>query len=676
MRWPRGIFVKLVLVFLLIGLLPFAIIGTITYHKAKERMTDTVVEYWLVRIARETAVALDREVSEMRGLVRSWADDGFLAGMLGEREPDPSRADLNASALAEFLATRLNYREDLDLLLLLGGDGKILAESWNDAGVSSKLRPARLLGLRIDEIVATEESGWLLSALDPTAESLRQKRVPVSSRDWHVSPLVQLAKNELPWRPEEGYPKLEGAYSLGFAASILDHNRKSAVGALVAIFNWSKVHDVLDQVGQRFGDPDDQRTGNVRYGSGYPFLFAQDGDTVIGHHYRVNLGTSLARDHNLPSFRERMLAESYGAYRYEYPLGTQKISGFAHTAPPLREGFGWVVGVGINHDQIYADVRGLFEFLVAAALLIAGFVILLAAVFSHRLTEPITRLIAYTEEVARGNLDARVDIRTKDEIAVLADSFNRMAEDVKETNRRLIKAEKDAAWKEMARQVAHEIKNPLTPIVLSAQQLRQAWADRHHRFDEILKDGVATIIDQSEALRKIAADFGAFATFAKREPREESAKALVRAAYDSYRARSEGSRIKLELDDRLPEGVRILVDSSEMKRVFLNLLNNAFEALEAQGGTVTLRATRESGPVGPEAHIAIADDGPGIAPEVRSRLFEPYFSTRTQGTGLGLAICKRIIEESGGRIHVTSEPNSGATFTLALPALIDPPTPI
>jgi signal transduction histidine kinase len=673
-RLPRGIFVKLVLVFLLIGLLPLALIGVVTYTKAKERMTETVIEYWLVRLARDTADDLDRRVREMSALVRSWADDAFLGRLLAEQDPGGADNPGLDPRFRSFLQSRRNYRTDLDLLLLVSPTGAVLAESWAEPS-GSEGAMERLRGQQLDLLLDAADWEWIAHALEPTPEALRQKRVPVSSRDWHVSPLVRRARGLPPWRPEEGYPKSEHDYALGFASTVLADRRTRPAGALVAIFNWASVHELLDQVGTRFGDAGPREAGRPRYSSGYPFLFAQDADTIIGHHFRTNLGTSLVRDHRLPDLRARIEAEPYGSHQYEYPPGTAKISGFARTAGPEREGFGWVVGVGINHDQVYADVRGLFEFLMVAALITAGIVILLAALFSHRITEPITRLIAYTEEVGRGNLDARVEIDTEDEIAVLADSFNRMAEEVKETNRRLIRAEKDAAWKEMARQVAHEIKNPLTPIVLSAQQLRAAWADSHPRFAAILKDAVDTIIDQAESLRKIAADFGSFATFGSRSPAEEALAPLVAGAVDIYRPRLAGGAIRMELVDRSPPGTQVFVDRTEIRRVFLNLFNNALEAMEGGEGRITVKVEVEGGPARAEARISIADTGPGIPPEVMARIFEPYFSTRTKGTGLGLAICKRIVEESGGRITVASELGSGTTFTLVLPAIVPPPAP-
>ncbi len=508
------------------------------------------------------------------------------------------------------------------------------------------------------------------AALSPTPTALSAPLVPLSTRDWHISPLVRLARGEPPFDLEkEGYPKSVKAYALGFASTILAADTRQPAGVLVAVFDWSRIQNVLDLVERRYQDADDPRKDEPRYPSGYPFLFASDLDTIIGHAHKQNLGTSLSGTHGLAAFRERMRGSPYGSYSYEYPKGTKKISGFAETATPSREGFGWVVGVGINSDEIFADVTSLRDALLVWALIVTGLVILAAALFSHRITEPLTRLMGYTGELARGNLDARVDIRTNDEIAVLADSFNRMAEDLKESSARLIKAEKELAWKEMARQVAHEIKNPLTPIVLSAQQLARAHKDRHRDFDEILAASVATIIDQCEALRRIAANFAAYATFPKRNVQPEEISTLVRAAVDAYRPRLEGST-EVVLDDTLPRGLRVLADKDEMRRVFLNLFNNAIEAMEGRPGRLSVRLARVSEG---ELRIDVSDTGRGIPDDVRGRLFQPYFSTRTGGTGLGLAICRNIILEHQGTIDFTSQAGAGTTFTIVLPVHRDPP---
>jgi nitrogen fixation/metabolism regulation signal transduction histidine kinase len=425
----------------------------------------------------------------------------------------------------------------------------------------------------------------------------------------------------------------------------------------------------------KFSDEPPAPGRTVRYESGYAFLFDSDGDTVIGHKQRELYGTSLSRTHGLPGLRDKVLASSFGFDHYEYPPGVGKISGFARTLPAGSGGFGWIVGVGINHADIFADTVALRDLLAVAALIVAGFVVLMAAVLSARLTRPLLRLVGFTESVARGNLDARVTVRTNDEIAVLAEAFNRMTSDLKETNRRLIQAEKDAAWREMARQVAHEIKNPLTPIMLSAQQIERAVADRHADLPAIVKDAVASIVEQCSSLREIAQNFASYAAFPKPKLARVPLAAMVERAVSVFAAHQrEGLEIKSVVD--APGGFVVRADVEAMRRVFLNLFNNAFEAMGGRG-TITIRTTVEPVRDGFRAHLAVSDTGKGIAPEDLPRLFEPYFSTRTGGTGLGLAICRKIVTEHDGAITVASELGAGTTFTIALPCFPEgaPPGP-
>src|SRR6185503_1988043 len=172
-------------------------------------------------------------------------------------------------------------------------------------------------------------------------------------------------------------------------------------------FRFETVQAVLDDVQRRFGDSSAGAGGvrDPRYRSGYPFLFLSDADTVIGHKRRDLYGTSLLKDHKLPDFRNAMVGNPFGFVHYEFPPGTGKISGFAHCASPANGGFGWIVGVGVDHEDIYEPVRTFRDLLGVGALTVAGLVVVMAALFSARITRPLTRLVVHTEQVARGNLD-------------------------------------------------------------------------------------------------------------------------------------------------------------------------------------------------------------------------------------------------------------------------------
>ncbi|MFN8178514.1 MAG: ATP-binding protein [bacterium] len=224
----------------------------------------------------------------------------------------------------------------------------------------------------------------------------------------------------------------------------------------------------------------------------------------------------------------------------------------------------------------------------------------------------------------------------------------------------LIRSKKITAWAEMARQVAHEIKNPLTPMKLSAQHLRQAWRDRHPKFGQILEESTETIVDRCEALRRIAIEFSDYARMPGRRVRREDLGRLLREAQRLY-----GDPEDRHVDFRLeaPENELFTrVDRDEVMRLFINLIENSIQAMP-KGGDLEVLAHRENG----AAFVTIRDTGVGIPPENLPRIFEPSFSTKTGGAGLGLPICKAIMEDYGGAISIASIAGEGTTVTLKFP---------
>jgi two-component system nitrogen regulation sensor histidine kinase NtrY len=230
----------------------------------------------------------------------------------------------------------------------------------------------------------------------------------------------------------------------------------------------------------------------------------------------------------------------------------------------------------------------------------------------------------------------------------------------------LIRSEKIKAWAQMARQVAHEIKNPLTPMKLSAQHLRQAWRDKHGKFDRILEESTETIIDRCEALRRIAIEFSDYARMPGRQIRREDLGRLLRDAERLYGESGERG-VKLRLDAP-EETLWTRVDRDEVMRLFINLIENSVQAMP-QGGELSITAWTENG----MAHVRIRDTGVGIDSENLGRIFEPSFSTKTGGAGLGLPICKAIVEDYGGSIRIESEKGRGTTVEVTLPAEAAPP---
>jgi nitrogen fixation/metabolism regulation signal transduction histidine kinase len=227
----------------------------------------------------------------------------------------------------------------------------------------------------------------------------------------------------------------------------------------------------------------------------------------------------------------------------------------------------------------------------------------------------------------------------------------------------LISAQRTAAWGEVARRLAHEIKNPLTPIQLSAERLQMKLADKlDPDARAMLERATQTIVNQVEAMKNMVNDFRDYAKTPPPQLAPVDLAALLREIIDLYAAA--GTRIEAHFDETLP---LVLIDASQLRQVLHNLLKNAAEALpDAASGRpqeITVSTRREDG----RAVLAVADSGSGFAPQILARAFEPYATTKSKGTGLGLAIVKKIIDEHHGEIHLANRDGGGAEITLKLP---------
>jgi len=279
---------------------------------------------------------------------------------------------------------------------------------------------------------------------------------------------------------------------------------------------------------------------------------------------------------------------------------------------------------------------------------------------AERIADPVNRLTRATRRIARGDLDARIAATSSDELRRLVEDFNSMAAELQRQRGELERTHRLEAWAEMARQVAHEIKNPLTPIQLNAEHLRRVHADRGEPLGPIVQECVNTILTQVRLLRQIASEFSSFASSptARRAPVDVTA--LLHEIVAPYRTGLD-DRIRFDVDvpDTLPQTI---VDRTLIARSLTNIIENALHAMPGRG-TLTVVARADDRLV----RIRIADTGVGMDREALARAFEPYFSTKATGTGLGLPIAKRNVELSGGTIAVTSERDKGTTVEVALP---------
>ena len=279
---------------------------------------------------------------------------------------------------------------------------------------------------------------------------------------------------------------------------------------------------------------------------------------------------------------------------------------------------------------------------------------------AERIADPVKRLTRATRQLARGNFDAQVAVRSADELQRLVAAFNRMAIDLKDQQRRLERTHRLEAWAEMARQVAHEIKNPLTPVQLSAEHLLRVNRDRGEPLSPVLESCIDSILAQVRILRRISSEFLSYASSpaVNREPTDLAA--LVHGVLTPYLV---GVEDRIAVTPDIPAGCpAVLVDRTLVERALTNVIDNALHAMPSRG-SLEIRA----GVSAATLLLAVTDTGAGVDPATLRRIFEPYFSTKVSGTGLGMAIAKRNIELSGGTIRVESRRGRGTTVTMTLP---------
>jgi signal transduction histidine kinase len=306
-------------------------------------------------------------------------------------------------------------------------------------------------------------------------------------------------------------------------------------------------------------------------------------------------------------------------------------------------------------DVVTGQLRVLSLGIAAAAL--AG-ALLAALVLSVRIARPVGALAESARRVAAGELTTTVPVETADEIGELAGAFNSMTADLRASHERLLQAERVAAWREMARRLAHELKNPLFPIQLSIETLRRADAEARG-FPALFREASQTILDELRALRKIIEEFSEFARLPRPQFAPTDPNAVVEQVLALYQARCGALRIERALDPGLPT---LRADRDLIARALGNLVANAIEAMP-EGGTLSVRTKPAAGAIA----LEVGDSGPGLTDEQRSQLFTPYYTTKPGGTGLGLAIVQGVVADHGGRIEILSQPGAGTTFRILLP---------
>jgi two-component system, NtrC family, nitrogen regulation sensor histidine kinase NtrY len=305
--------------------------------------------------------------------------------------------------------------------------------------------------------------------------------------------------------------------------------------------------------------------------------------------------------------------------------------------------------------------------IISTAMLVGGAGILVAVLaslwFAARVTRPVVSLAEAARRVAAGDLSAKVEVESSDELGELAASFNRMTEDLLQQKDRTLQAERVAAWRELARRLAHELKNPLFPLQVTVENLMRAKQKSPEMFEEVFREGTATLLAEINNLKTIIGRFSEFSKMPQPQRRptqvNEVARSVLRVFDAQLQQKKNRISVRTELAEALPE---ISADPDLLHRALQNLVLNAIDAMP-QGGELAVRTQS----LGDRIELSVSDTGCGLTQEECGRLFTPYYTTKQHGTGLGLAIVQSVVSDHGGKISVESAKEKGTTLRIELP---------
>lgn len=339
-------------------------------------------------------------------------------------------------------------------------------------------------------------------------------------------------------------------------------------------------------------------------------------------------------------------------------------------ARPLTGSNGQVLGIlliGNSRRQFVAlqqQIRSATLFAGGAGLLLA---ILLSGWAATRVTKPVEQLARAAREVAAGNWDTQVNVGSSGEIAELAKSFNQMTRELIQQRENLVRVERIAAWKELARRLAHELKNPLFPLQLTVENLVRARQQMPEQFEEIFRESASTLLGEIANLKAIISRFSEFSRMPQPQFQLVQINRIVSDVAKLFQAQLHApGREPIECIFFLADNIgEVAADSELLHRAISNLVLNAIDAMP-QGGRLILR----TGVTDSSVTIEVCDTGKGLSPEECKHLFTPYYTNKPQGTGLGLAIVQSVINDHGGTIHMRND-SEGTTFKIDLPRNLD-----
>ncbi len=321
-------------------------------------------------------------------------------------------------------------------------------------------------------------------------------------------------------------------------------------------------------------------------------------------------------------------------------------------------------------SDVYVWVFGILVFFVIVVAFLIG------AIVSRRVTRRVAALAEASRKVGAGDLTVSLPTSATDEVTELTQAFNDMVRDLRDSQTRIEYLQRIGAWQDFARRLAHEIKNPLTPIQLAAQEMDETYDGQDEAYRTKLEHARAIIEEEVATLRRLVGEFSDFAKLPQADLAPADLCELMQSIQGSVPAILEdvGEGTPAEVEVRVSCGtdpIRVRMDPMMLKRGIDNIVRNAIQAVHqhhpAGGGRVLVRGYS----IGSTAYVEVRDNGPGIAEEDWDRVFDPYYTTKREGTGLGLAIVKKVVLEHGGRVRLDRAPEGGSRFTMELPLMSD-----
>lgn len=360
---------------------------------------------------------------------------------------------------------------------------------------------------------------------------------------------------------------------------------------------------------------------------------------------------------------QQMVVNKSGKYIHKESIG--ELSYYSAYVPFKNDDNELLAYLNLPYFTKQSELKKEIYTIVVAVVNIYFFLILLSVVVaifvSNNITKPLELIQERFRAIDLGKQNEPIEYTSNDEIGSLISEYNRMVSELSENAEKLAKSERESAWREMAKQIAHEIKNPLTPMKLSVQYLQKAWKDEIPDFDKRLEKFSNSLISQINNLSSIATEFSNFAKMPRARAEEVN---IIAKLSDSINLLESTENVNFEVDYQGVEELYVYADKEQVLIVFSNLIQNGIQAVPKERDANIKIKVEE---INEKVRISISDNGSGVPEDLREKLFIPNFTTKSSGMGLGLAIVKNIIVNAGGEIWYETEMNVGTTFYVTFP---------